>query len=417
MLHRAKVSAVKLITRVLTLLGLVAFSAAPGTGALPVSAASGGPGGDGIGVPMFVTDRSVTNFSANAQTIPYWRASFTDPTNGVTYPITMVGTDPSQGNVNTTLPTVIIPMSFIFVNSADPNIHVLDGANRVSATLGSPVFQTANIGAAANSSASAPPDMLGVASANARPVQEPGDVTQVGDAIVRAQWNKTGTGYHLLLGKPTILPTVTYTVPQNIGAIVIGSRTQARIGLINIQWFADRLNETMRKYQISPTVLPIFLLDNTFLFISTPSNCCVLGFHGATNSLNGNGRQQVNTYMFASYSDQGIFRTNPGDSFSYVADIHGLSHEVQEWIDDPFVNNVINPWLTPTAPQYGCTSDLETGDPVVGYGFTVTMPNGISYHPEDEVHFSWFARQATSQAAQGYYTYLNNFADRAQGCH
>jgi len=168
--------------------------------------------------------------------------------------------------------------------------------------------------------------------------------------------------------------------------------------------------------QISPRVLPIFLVNNTFLYITTPSNCCVLGYHGATTSLRGNGQQDVHTYMFASYSDPRIFSKNPGDTFSYVQDIHGLSHEVQEWLDDPFVNNAVNPWLTPTAPQYGCTTLLETGDPVVGFGFTVGMSNGVSYHPEDEVHFSWFARENPSRAEEGYYTYLNNYAGVAHGC-
>ena len=58
---------------------------------------------------------------------------------------------------------------------------------------------------------------------------------------------------------------------------------------------------------------------------------------------------------------------------------------------------------------------LETGDPVVGFGFVVTT-NGRNYHPEDEVHFSWFARETPSGAEQGYFTYLNNFATQAQGC-
>lgn len=156
-------------------------------------------------------------------------------------------------------------------------------------------------------------------------------------------------------------------------------------------------------------------MNNTFLYDGTEDNCCILGYHGATSSVNGNGKQQVNTYMFASSSDQGIFGPNPGDSESYIADIHGLSHEVQEWYDDPFVNNYVNPWLTPTAPQYGCTPVLETGDPVVGYGFKVTI-GGRTYHPEDEVHYSWFARQDPSIAARGYYTHLNNFAHPASGC-
>jgi hypothetical protein len=271
------------------------------------------------------------------------------------------------------------------------------------------VFQTADIGKAANATASAPPF-------GPRVVKEPSDVTQVGDAIVRAQWNVTGTGYHVTLGTPTVLPTVSIDVPQNQGFITIGRRSGARFGLMQYGWFTARLNETLRNLQISPDVLPIFLVNNVFLYVHTPDNCCVLGYHGATTSLNGNGKQQVNTYMFASYSTQGIFGANPGDRESYIADIHGLSHEVQEWLDDPFVNNAVQPWLTPTAPQYGCTGDLETGDPVVGFGFKVTMPNGITYHPEDEVHFSWFARESPSRAAKGYYTYLNNFPGVAQGC-
>jgi hypothetical protein len=367
--------------------------------------------GDSIGTAKFTTDQSVNNFSADAKTIPFFRAQFTDPANGVMYAYTMVGTNPAAGNATTEIPTVIIPMSFAFVASSAAN-NVLDGSSRVSLTVQSPVFQNADIGLAAGS-ASAPP--AGVAP-NPRVVNEPSDITQLGDAIYRAQWHKTGSGYHVRLGQPTILPTASFTVPANQGFLVVGSFSHARIGLMDAHWFSNRLNETMRSYHVPPDVLPIFLVYDTFLYDTTPDNCCILGFHGATSSLNGNGKQSVHTYMFASYSEPGVFGANPGDAISYIQDIHALSHEVQEWYDDPFVNNLVNPWLTPTAPQYGCTAFLETGDPVVGFGFTIHMPNNVDYHPEDEVHFSWFAREHPSTAAQGYYTYLNNFAGIAQGC-
>jgi hypothetical protein len=112
-------------------------------------------GGDGIGTAKFTTDQPATNFSAKATTIPYFRSSFTDPSNGVTYPFTMVGTDPSKGDVSTTIATVIIPFRFTFVLSADPN-SVLDGGGKVSLTVQSPVFQAADIGLAASTGASAP---------------------------------------------------------------------------------------------------------------------------------------------------------------------------------------------------------------------------------------------------------------------
>ena len=366
---------------------------------------------DGIGIPKYSTGLPVTNFSANATTIPYFRSQFADPTNGNVYAYTMVGTDPAKGDLTTTIPSVIIPFRFTFVASVDPNVHTLDGTTKVALTVNSPVFQNSDVGAAASATASAPPSL------NAgRVVNEPSDVTQVGDAIYRAQWRKTGSGYHVRLGQPAVLATQTFTVPGNLGVIVVGRRSHAHIGLLDIQWFADRLNETVNSLHIDPGTVPIILLYNVFLYEGhNLNNCCVLGFHGATSSLNGNGKQQVQTYIFASYSDPGIFAANPGDAESFITDIHGLSHEVQEWYDDPFVNNLVTPWLTPTAPQYGCTAFLETGDPVVGFGFKITL-NGQTYHPEDEVHYSWFARETPSRAAMQYYTYLNNFPTVAQGC-
>jgi hypothetical protein len=60
-----------------------------------------------------------------------------------------------------------------------------------------------------------------------------------------------------------------------------------------------------------------------------------------------------------------------------------------------------------TAPQYGCSNPLETGDPVVAIGFAMGTniyfqgpnPDGTQtadgyYHPEDEVFLPWFMRLA-----------------------
>jgi len=383
-----------------------------------VAVSGSGAKGDHIGTPKFEEQPSSSGVvSQGAITIPSWTSSFTDPSNGRTYHYTMVGTDPTKGDVTTTVPTVIIPMNFNFRATGVS----LNGTDKVAQTVGSPVFQNANIGAAADAPGSAsappqPPDTPPGVAPNPRVINEPSDLTQLGDAIYRAQFRKSASTWHVRLGTPTVQPAATIDVPKNQGFTVVGSSSHATIGLMSYSWFSSKLKNLINTRNISPRVLPIFLVNNTLLYEGTTDNCCVLGYHGATSSYNGNGQQKVNTYMFASYTVQGVFGPNAGDSESYIADIHGLSHEVQEWYDDPFINNLVNPWLTPTAPQYGCTDILETGDPVVGYGFKIPMPNGITYHPEDEVHFSWFARQDPSQAEQGYYTYLNNFADVAHGC-
>src|SRR5450759_4330000 len=58
------------------------------------------------------------------RTVPYWSSSFTDPTNGVTYPFKMVGSDPSLGR-STTVDTMIVPLRFKFVAGAQ-NVSVLN---------------------------------------------------------------------------------------------------------------------------------------------------------------------------------------------------------------------------------------------------------------------------------------------------
>jgi hypothetical protein len=130
----------------------------------------------------------------------------------------------------------------------------------------------------------------------------------------------------------------------------------------------------------------------------------------------------VQTYIYAAWATPGTYsgfltdytgtRSAPSPTRG-LADIHPLSHEVSEWLDDPFVNNAVQPWLTPTAPQYGCTNLLETGDPVVAIGFAMGTnvydqgpnPDGTQsadgyYHPEDEVLLPWFMRLAPNNLSE-----------------
>ena len=187
--------------------------------------------------------------------------------------------------------------------------------------------------------------------------------------------------------------------------------------------------------------LPIFLTNNTMLYVqqNNPLACCVIGYHGAAHvpgggggATNGNGNQGVNTFVYASYTTPGTFSQRSG---YFVKDIHSLGHEVAEWGDDPFIDNTVEPWLTPTAPQYGCTGLLETGDPVVGIGFNIGSnsyaPNAFAdgaYHPEDEVFMQWFYRVSPSNAqpeqgsSSGRYTLMGklnpypSFRMPATGC-
>ena len=122
-----------------------------------------------------------------------------------------------------------------------------------------------------------------------------------------------------------------------------------------------------------PTHLPLYLTGRHLPAQrqAIPTHCCIIGYHGTKAVGNGGGSTHsqgnapVQTFAWASYVRPGFYARADGGADWALQDIHAISHEIAEWADDPFVNNTVNPWLTPTAPQYGCTGVLETGDPVV----------------------------------------------------
>ena len=363
---------------------------------------------------------------ATDRTVAHWHSQFTDPTNGVTYGYNMVGTsDPRSGTAGTTTIGVdLIPLDLHFAANGG---YSLNGANAVALTLASPIYQQNDYTRTSDSSGG------------------PGELSkgnrseQYESAIMRSQFNQTGTSYHLNFSTPVVWPTVEIDVPSNQGSAFI-NRRGVIFGEADITWFSSKVQNLLGSLQLDPTRVPVFLTDNVMLYFANDfGQCCVIGYHGASKAsgfgsgnTNSNGNASIQTFIYAAYNRPGTF--NPVSS-PYVTDIHALSHETAEWGDDPFVNNLVNPWLTPTAPQYGCTGILETGDPVVGIGFKIgrnadtrSYTDG-TYHPEDEVLLPWFARENPNHTAQlnqsgtnGRYTFMGDlnpfpgFRQPATGC-
>jgi hypothetical protein len=346
-----------------------------------------------IGSPRFEDGASADPAGA-PNTIPFWSSSAFDPINKVTYPFTMVGANPASGK-STTVPTEIIPLNVVYTA---PVTISNDGTIDVPAVQQSPIFNSSSY---ANT----------------------GDTAQYGSEIMRAEFSTFGN-YNVNLGTPTVYPTQTITVPQNQGQ-AFGFLGDSLVGLAQVQWFSNQMNQMLNQLHIPTNTLPIFLVDNTYLYDGkdpfAPGACCILGYHSAghpqgngAGSTNGNGKQPVQTFVFASWITPGLFGggwecdmsfQSCGPSDAVLSDIHALSHEVSEWLNDPFVNNTVQPWAVPTAQQYGCQNVLETGDPVVGIGWDQTL-NGFTYHPEDEVFKSWFFRENPSTGYNGNYTFM-----------
>jgi len=344
------------------------------------------------------------------RTIPHWSGQTLDPHNGVTYGYNMVGADPNNCSGASCSITIEADITPVVVNIDG---LTFSGNDVLPATLASPQFATNDYGSTTAATAA----NFTKGSGGALSQGDAGNNLQLEDATMRAQFNQTGLStYHLML-HPNVLPAVTINVPKNQGVLLQSGRGVI-FADISISWWSAQIQNL--ETTADPTHLPIYLTNNVLLHTGqNVLNCCVIGFHGTRaaglggGSNNSNGNAKVQTFAWASWVQPGIYARPNGGTDWALQDIHALSHEISEWADDPFVNNTVEPWLTPTAPQYGCTGVLETGDPVVAIGFAMGTntfeqgpnPNGTQsadgyYHPEDETFLPWFMRTAPNNVSE-----------------
>jgi hypothetical protein len=299
---------------------------------------------------------------------------------GVLLPFNIVGTDPSLGANTTTIPTVLVPLKVVFPGPGSPT---LDGSNIIAATQNSPIFLAANYTAGS----------VDVGT------------TQFGDALQRAQfWNLPGfsPGYHVLLGTPSAAATVTITVPAGLGNTFPLSNG-GLMGVVDTAFFEQALIALLSTY--SANQLPIFMTDNVYLAPNgVLQNCCTFGFHASQSPPIATAK----TWIYAAFSQPGTFA---GDD---IPDVYPLSHEVAEWLNDPFVGggtvgtiNLIPPAVLP-GQAGACIMNFETGDPLEALPaiFTKTT-NSTVYHLQDEVTLPWYLHTTPSFSANGWYTFQN----------
>jgi hypothetical protein len=288
--------------------------------------------------------------------VPTWVYKFSHL--GTTYKNTFVGTKPQLGAVSTKIPVDIIPVKLTFGSQVnDPTAPIGGGNSAVQQTLASPVFQksiTYTEGAATVK-------------------------TQYEDAFQKVSlWNKgaSASGYHILFSTPTVKPTLSWTVPAGQGT------TFSYNGVTIIETyqslFDSQIQSAITADGIPGNVLPIFVTENSFL-ADNGGNCCIGGYHGYNN---------VQTY-----SDFNYLTTSGG----FSQDVSALSHELGEWIDDPYTNNTSIPASCGTNgnPLYEVGDPLEN-DPNFGdYAYTV---GGFTWHLQDLVTPAYFGAPSTTSA-------------------
>jgi hypothetical protein len=349
---------------------------------LPESIQSAGQAGADLmdGSPALVSRNlpGATTFqSAQLQgTIPYWSDGFNYQ--GLTYSYRMVGTDPKLGSKTTVVPTVIIPLRFVFPDGQvfDASTDIVDGQTAIQGILNSPIFKNYNFVAGGKNIGN----------------------TQYADAFQRANFWDSVSGkaknYHVLLGQPTVLSTQTIVVPDGMGHYETDFSTGLPYPVIDRSFFESKTTAILIAAQVAPTQLPIMVWGSV-----AAGNA--FGWHGAT-SINGGPLQ---SYIGTSYLSQNSFNGR-------IPDIYSLSHEIIEWLDDPFANNYSPGWNQAfLSDSQQCDSRysfdlLEAADPVQNLTESVvTLPGGsFSYHVTEAVFIDFFIRSNHSRSVNGQYS-------------
>jgi len=139
--------------------------------------------------------------------------------------------------------------------------------------------------------------------------------------------------------------------------------------------------------------------------VTNLGTCCILGYHGLTGSPN-----PIQTYSPFDFDVTGLFPAafeNTGTA----------SHEVAEWMNDPFGINPTPPWGH-TGQVAGCQGNLEVGDPLSGTEAPrIVTSNGFTYNLQELAFFSWFFGPP-SIAVNGWYSDNGTFlTDAGPPCH
>lgn len=244
--------------------------------------------------------------------------------------------------------------------------------------------------------------------------------TQYQDAAQRASfYSYYADSWHTLLA-PHVLPTVTIDVPEDKGYLYYFIDTGTLLSEIDVDWW-NAQQRIVAAGAATVEQLPIVLTRNTAAYFGDPdSGCCVGAWHNAWISDVRGITYFIQTSIWADWESE---------DFGDFADVYTLSHEVAEWMNDPFGVNFVPRWDFPQGPGFyyapgECatvfeTTLLEVADPLeLSEFFHPVALNGFTYHLAEQATASWFSRDAPSSALHGAYSFPDEslLSGPAQDC-
>lgn len=307
--------------------------------------------------------------------LPQWNGSYTDLT-GHAINFVQIGGNPATTDATSTINILLIPVKFVITSSGtkytfDPaKVKLTNNHDRsvVTAIKDSPLF---------NSNAHFNPQ-FGSCKGSCVDLGK----TQYEDAFQRGTWwgNDVGANpdYHVLY-TTTVEKEQTITFSCS-GCVVNNPFGSGVVGEYDINSFDSQINTFMQHItDVNPGVLPLFISYDIYL---TEGGCCIGGYHSANG-----GAPNGQTYSYATYVDS---------VGAFSQDVSAFSHELGEWMDDPFTNNHVN---------CNDNSIMEVGDPLEGlanYGGFPYKDKKFTYNLQSLVYMGYFGAPTSDSANQWY---------------
>ncbi len=318
-----------------------------------------------------VSTEEAISGAAAATTVPMGAYAVTSSRDGNLYSGVIVGRSAlAHGARTINVPTFIVPVKIHTPDGSlfDPSVAdstCLGGKVPLTVTQNSPLFESVAF------------TMNGTSIGT----------TQYADAFLRAEfWQNvsvTGNRFHVMLSPIMTLSEQTFNVPTNEGGTFTNGGC-GDFGVIDYSTWDSFVQGTLIPLVASQgggtTAFPIFVLYNVVLarpFVpKTGDNCCILGYHNAFAD-----PSNVQTYAVADVDGTG--------GFPETADVSAMSHEVNEWLNDPLGNNLTPAWGH-IGQVSGCQNTFEVGDPLTGTLFPSVTLSSFTYHLQELAFFSWF---------------------------
>ena len=166
-------------------------------------------------------------------------------------------------------------------------------------------------------------------------------------------------------------------IPSSEAVVNIVPGTTCETGVVSKNLF----NQWIQAFALQPLQAAGIVSTKKFVFFITKNVSAASNFTPTAQSSYEGGQHFATGNQTWAWAQ--IKHTSNSD-----LDIEAASHEIGEWMNDPFLTNQAPTW-GPIGEVSTCAYRFEVGDPVNDVVAPVTL-NGYKYHPQELAFFSWF---------------------------